>query len=131
MRFVAIVAAITPALFAAVSLSGSTFGLPPLGAGARPEVGTRQKLELLVMALQLVGVLALAWQKLSPGNTWAEWGLMGIQVSLGLAGAFCAGFESGFALFAGATLVLLLLGATIHTEHVTPQKGQQTVVANG
>jgi len=130
LRFVTFVAAVTPAFLAVVSFSGSAFGLPPLGPGVRPEVGTRQTLELLVMALQLVGVLTLAWLKLAPGNVWAEWGLMGIQVGLGIAGAACAGFESGFALFAGATLVLLLLGATIHTEDVSSEGRQQTAVAN-
>lgn len=82
----------------------------------RPTVATRQTLEMVVMTLQVVGVLSLAWLKLSPASAGAGWTLMSVQVGLGLSGAMCAGFESGFALFAGVTLVVLLLGTMIQTE---------------
>lgn len=83
------------------------------------------------MGLQVAGVLALGWMKLMPGSTQAAWSLIGLQVGLGVAGAWCAGFESRFALYAGATLMLLLLGAMVQTEESSPLVRSRSVVVNG
>lgn len=124
----------------ALLLLTTRFGLPTGWLhgvhGARPAVGTRQTLEVLVMAFQVVGVLALGWLKLAPGSVRAEWGMMAAQLGLGVAGASCAGFESGFALYAGFTLIVLLLGAIkTESDHAAPRHADaprpRTVWVNG
>jgi hypothetical protein len=109
MRYAAKVAGLPLALLALSMIRGSRFGALLLGPVGRPDWATRQVLEVLVMTLQVGGVLAMFWSKLVPTSDRASWTLMGMQVGLGVSGSLCAGFESGFALFAGATLVVLLL----------------------
>jgi hypothetical protein len=82
---------------------------------------TRRMLETAVMALQVVGALALVWSKLEPASGLAAWTLVGAQIGLGTIGIVCARLGSDFALFAGATLVVLLLG-TIFGVEVAPAR---------
>jgi hypothetical protein len=74
-------------------------------------------LEATVMVLQLGGALSLLWSKLVPASGRAAKALVGTQFGLGTAGALCARLGSCFTLFAGATLVVLFLGA-IHGSDV-------------
>lgn len=131
MRRTATIAGMTVVLLALTSTTASTLGILTPQSSLRPGLGTRQGLELLVMGLQVAGVLALGWMKLMPGSTQAAWSLIGLQVGLGVAGAWCAGFESRFALYAGATLMLLLLGAMVQTEESSPLVRSRSVVVNG
>src|SRR5262249_20326327 len=70
---------------------------------------SRRMLESAVMALQLGGALAFLWSKLDPVGGREAWAVVGTQIGLGSMGAVCARLDSCFALFAGATLVALLL----------------------
>lgn len=131
MKRASMIAGITFALLILASTPASPLGLFLRQAGMRPAFGTRQGLELLVMGLQVVGVLVLGWMKLVPASAHATWALMGVQVGLGMSGAFCAGFESGFALYAGATLMLLLLGAMVRTEDSSHAARARSAALNG
>jgi hypothetical protein len=131
MRHAATAAGIALALVLFATLLTATLGFLPQGPGTRPAVATRRGLELLVMGLQMAGVLALAWMKLAPKSLAAEWSLMIVQIGLGLSGTFCAGFESGFALFAGATLVALLLGTALHTDESARSARHRPATAHG
>ena len=70
-------------------------------------------LELMVMVFQVAGVASLCLTRLCPGTIWAVRGRVGFVVSLiglGIAGAMCGRHDSHFALIAGATMTVLLLG---------------------
>jgi hypothetical protein len=110
MRIAAAVVGTTLAFFA---LTPGPLGLYPFGYAARSDIATRQAMEMTVMAFQVAAVLALAWSRLAPRSGAASGALLTSQVALGVAGSVCAGFESGFALFAGATLVVVLLGTIL------------------
>src|SRR3954464_11150136 len=74
-------------------------------------------LELSVMLFQVFGVAALCLSRLLPPTStrWANRGRAGFVVAmigLGLAGAFCGRHDSNFALFAGGTMTILLIGMT-------------------
>jgi hypothetical protein len=65
------------------------------------------------MFFQLLGVMSLCASRLLPGTRWADRGRTAFVlavVGLGLAGAFCGGHDSQFALFAGVTMTVLLIG---------------------
>jgi hypothetical protein len=75
-------------------------------------------LELAVILFQVVGVIALCVSRLLPPSStrWANRGRAGFVVAmfgLGLAGAFCGRHDSDFALFAGGTMTILLIGMTM------------------
>jgi len=73
-------------------------------------------LELLVVVFQVAGVTSLCLSRLSGPGRWADRGRIGFVlalVGLGLAGTFCGRYDSVFALFAGTTLTLLLIGMTL------------------
>lgn len=75
-------------------------------------------LELSVMLFQVVGVAALCLSRLLPPSSarWVSRGRVGFVIAmfgLGLAGALCGRHDSEFALFAGGTMTLLLIGMTI------------------
>ena len=73
-------------------------------------------LELLVMVFQVCGIAALCLNRLVPATRWAARGRVGYIVALiglGVAGALCGRHDSEFALFAGGTMTLLLIGMTI------------------
>lgn len=75
-------------------------------------------LELAVLLFQVFGVAALCLNRLMPATRWADHGRVGFIVALfglGVAGAFCGRHDSEFALYAGVTLTLLLIGMTMGT----------------
>jgi hypothetical protein len=78
-------------------------------------VGGRALLEGLVILLQVAGVVGLCLSRLSAAR-WAERGRVGLVlalVGLGIAGAVLGRHDSEFALFAGGTMTLLLIGMTL------------------
>ncbi len=73
-------------------------------------------LECVVMLFQVLGVSALALTRLTAGTRLSDYGRALFIVSLvglGVSGALCGGQDSEFALFAGATMTLLLIGITM------------------
>jgi hypothetical protein len=77
-------------------------------------------LELLVMLFQVGGLAALCLHRLVPTTRWARGGRVAYVVAvvgLGVAGALCGRHDSEFALFAGGTMTLLLIGMTIGNAH--------------
>ncbi len=85
--------------------------------------------EILVVLFQVCGVMGLCLNRLMPCSTrWSSRGQIGSIVALlglGIAGALCGRHDSEFALFAGGTMTVLLIGMTmgsgspekIETEH--------------
>jgi hypothetical protein len=72
-------------------------------------------LELTVMLLQVFGVAALCLNRLLPATRWARRGRIGLVVALvglAVAGALCGRHASEFALYAGGTMTVLLIGMT-------------------
>ncbi|MHC5542807.1 hypothetical protein ACYOEI_31665 [Singulisphaera rosea] len=74
-------------------------------------------LEFSVMLFQVVGVLALYLSRLLPATSrrWTNRGRVGFvvaMVGLGISGALCGRHDSEFALFAGVTMTVLLIGMT-------------------
>src|SRR4051794_4780615 len=70
-------------------------------------------LELTVILFQVFGVAALCLSRLLPATRWASRGRVGFIVALvglGIAGALCGRHDSEFALFAGGTMTILLIG---------------------
>lgn len=74
-------------------------------------------LEILVVLFQVCGILGLCLNRLMPRTTrWPSRGQTGLIVALfglGIAGALCGRHDSEFALFAGGTMTLLLIGMTM------------------
>ncbi|QEH37520.1 hypothetical protein OJF2_61110 [Aquisphaera giovannonii] len=73
-------------------------------------------LESLVIFFQVCGVMALCVNRLMPRSAWCYRGKIGFIVALfglGIAGALCGRHDSEFALFAGGTMTVLLIGMTI------------------
>jgi uncharacterized membrane protein YcfT len=73
--------------------------------------------EILVVLFQVGGILGLCLNRLMPRTTpWPSRGQAGLIVALfglGIAGALCGRHDSEFALFAGGTMTLLLIGMTM------------------
>ncbi len=73
--------------------------------------------EVLVVLFQVCGILGLCLNRLMPRTTrWPSRGQTGLIVALfglGIAGALCGRHDSEFALFAGGTMTLLLIGMTM------------------
>jgi hypothetical protein len=72
-------------------------------------------LELAVMLFQVFGVGALCLNRLLPDTRWAGRGRVGsivALVGLAIAGSLCGQLASEFALFAGVTMTVLLIGLT-------------------
>jgi hypothetical protein len=79
-------------------------------------VGLCGVFELAVMLFQVVGVAALVLSRLLPSHRWggrARSGFVVAMLGLGIAGAMCGRHDSAFALFAGGTMTLLLIGMTM------------------
>jgi len=84
-------------------------------------------LECLVVLFQVLGVVGLCLWRLFPSSRWAGRGRMGFVLAvlgLGIAGALCGRQDSHFALFAGVTMTILLIGmiagsGSIGLEHTT------------
>jgi hypothetical protein len=74
-------------------------------------------LEWLVMVFQVCGIMGLCLSRLMPRSTaWPYRGRISFIVALfglGIAGALCGRHDSEFALFAGVTMTVLLIGMTI------------------
>jgi hypothetical protein len=71
--------------------------------------------ELSVLVLQVFGVGALCLNRLFPATRWADRGRVGAIVALvglAIAGSVCGRLASEFALFAGVTMTVLLIGMT-------------------
>ncbi len=92
----------------------------------------RAWLELAVLLLQVLAVGSLLVARLTHGERWPRNGqtlFVGSMLALGVVGTMCAGYASPFALFAGATMAVLLnvslLGAG--PEHVTRASAEARV----
>lgn len=75
-------------------------------------------LDLSVVLFQIFGVLALAVCRLHSAARWVDRGKLGLVIALvglGVAGALCGQHDSEFALFAGLTMTILLIGMTVGT----------------
>jgi len=73
-------------------------------------------LELAVILFQVFGVGALCLNRLMPTTAWADRGRIVFVIALiglGIAGALCGRHDSEFALFAGGTMTVLLIGMTM------------------
>lgn len=73
--------------------------------------------EMLVVLFQLCGIFGLCLSRLMPRTTrWPSRGQTSLIVALfglAIAGALCGRHDSEFALFAGGTITILLIGMTI------------------
>jgi hypothetical protein len=73
--------------------------------------------EVLVVLFQVCGIMGLCLNRLTPrSTTWSSRGQIGSIIALfglGIAGALCGRHDSEFALFAGGTMTVLLIGLTI------------------
>ncbi len=72
-------------------------------------------LEVTVMLLQVLGVGALCLNRFLPATPWALRGRIGTilaLVGLAVAGSLCGRLASVFALYAGGTMTVLLIGMT-------------------
>lgn len=73
--------------------------------------------EVLVVLFQICGIMGLCLTRLMPRSTrWSSRGQVGFIVALfglGIAGALCGRHDSEFALFAGGTMTVLLIGMTV------------------
>jgi hypothetical protein len=82
-------------------------------------------LEILVMCFQVVGVTGLVVSRLSPAR-WAEHGRLAFvlaMIGLGVSGALLGAYDSEFALFAGLTMTVLLVGLTLGGPATEPHHG--------
>jgi hypothetical protein len=87
--------------------------------------------EVLVILFQVCGIMGLCLNRLMPRSTrWSARGQIGSIIALfglGIAGALCGRHDSEFALFAGGTMTILLIGMTMgsgsieKTEHANPR----------
>jgi hypothetical protein len=71
---------------------------------------------MLVIFFQVCGLLALGISRLLPRSAWTYRGKIGFVIALfglGIAGALCGRHDSEFALFAGGSMTVLLIGMTI------------------
>ncbi len=89
--------------------------------------------EMFVMLFQTLGVACLFLNRLTPHqSSWHALGRTGVVLALlglGIAGALCGRQDSEFALFAGGTMTLLLIGMTVGTSNtdadvVVPRLGE-------
>jgi hypothetical protein len=78
--------------------------------------------ELLVVLFQVCGIMGLCLNRLMPRSTpWSSRGQIGSIIALfglGIAGALCGRHDSEFALFAGGTMTVLLIGLTMGSETI-------------
>ena len=95
-------------------------------------------LELLVMMFQVTGVISLCMSRLVPPTStrWVARGRVGFviaMIGLGFTGALCGQHHSAFALFAGVTMTLLLIGMTAgsgQTDHVVATRNRVSTEPN-
>ncbi|MDG3003679.1 hypothetical protein [Paludisphaera mucosa] len=78
--------------------------------------------EMLVMFFQTFGVMGLFLYRLTAHHSyWSNVGRYGVILALfglGISGALCGRHDSEFALFAGGTMTLLLIGMTIGNSNI-------------
>ncbi|MGE3819677.1 MAG: hypothetical protein AB7I30_09595 [Isosphaeraceae bacterium] len=97
-----------------------------------PRLSVCAWLELSVVLFQLFGVLALFVHWMTPMTRWGHRGRVGFvvaMVGLGVLGALCGQHDSEFALFAGGSMTVLLIGVTLGSGHTdttrrTPHRGR-------
>jgi hypothetical protein len=81
-----------------------------------PPFNSEALFEGLVVLFQVCGILGLCVSRLLPRSArWTSRGKVGFVVALvglGIAGALCGRHDSEFALFAGGTMTVLLIGMT-------------------
>src|SRR4029077_8116558 len=101
-------------------------------AGSFP-VSSCSVFEILVVLFQVCGIMGVCLNRLMPRSTrWASGGRAGFIIALfglGIAGALCGRHDSEFALFAGGTMTVLLIGMTIasgSTEKSDPARPHST-----
>jgi hypothetical protein len=89
--------------------------------------------EVLVVLFQVCGILGLCLNRLMPRTTrWPSRGQAGLIVALfglAIAGALCGRHDSEFALFAGVTMTVLLIGMTMGSgsmEKIEPVRSRVT-----
>jgi hypothetical protein len=73
-------------------------------------------LEWSVILFQVIGVAALCMWRLMPATRWSGRGRLGFVIAilgLGIAGALCGRHDSEFALFAGVSMTVLLIGMNL------------------
>ncbi len=96
-------------------------------------------LELAVILFQVCGVGSLCLNRLMPTTPWGDRGRIVFVIALvglGIAGAMCGRHDSEFALFAGGTMTVLLIGMTMgsiaseSTSTVTGLGGAETNLAS-
>jgi hypothetical protein len=95
--------------------------------------------EILVILFQVCGIMALCLNRLMPRSTrWSSRGQVGSIIAvfgLGIAGALCGRHDSEFALFAGGTMTVLLIGMTMgsgsieKSEHARPRTATEPELA--
>ncbi len=95
--------------------------------------------EILVVLFQVCGIMGLCLTRLVPRSPrWTSRGQVGFIVALfglGIAGALCGRHDSEFALFAGGTMTVLLIGMTVgsgsmeKSEPVLPGVGSEPELA--
>ena len=90
-------------------------------------------LEMTVVLFQIFGVGALCLTRLFPHTRWAKRARVGYVLALlglGVAGALCGRHDSQFALFAGVTMTVLLIGMISggSSLHVTAPRGRRMTV---
>jgi hypothetical protein len=106
---------------------------------ALSNVNLQAVLEVVVLLLQVGGVAALCITRLVGEARWAERGracVIVATIGLGVAGALCGRHDSEFALFAGGTMCVLLIGMTIgngatdtHAPHAPRHAAEAAAVA--
>jgi hypothetical protein len=95
-----------------------------------PRINLCAVFEFLVVLFQLCGVLGLLMSRLMPRTTrWSSRGKVGFVVALvglGIAGALCGRHDSEFALFAGGTMTVLLIGMTAGSSSIDQGRSGRT-----
>jgi hypothetical protein len=90
--------------------------------------------EVLVVLFQLCGILGLCLNRLMPRTTrWPSRGKTGLVVALfglAIAGALCGRHDSEFALFAGGTMTMLLIGMTMGSGTIEMTEPARTCVTS-
>jgi hypothetical protein len=95
--------------------------------------------EVAVILFQVFGVASLCLSRLLPTTRWVERGrtvFVIALIGLGVTGALCGSHDSEFALFAGLSMTVLLIGmnmgsgatdmerlATVRTQHLAGRLG--------
>ena len=89
--------------------------------------------EILVVLFQVCGIMGLCLTRLMPCSPrWTSRGQAGFIIALfglGIAGALCGRHDSEFALFAGGTMTVLLIGMTVGSGSIDTSEPSRPVAA--